>query len=291
MKFSSLINQKKTFESLKKNGFVVCKNIIPKAKVFATADISKELYIKEHLQAVSSKALPEIFSEKNPFPKTNKDEILNFMKSEAGSNLPTLHGSMSVKSRLSKQYLDILNDQLTIDLLSKLLNSEKVFLHLCPAVRVIHPNFNFAFVPPHNDLSYNAHFKNRFNQNDNTKLNFLTIWIPLKSNHRIDGGLKVFPSQRSFDIKTKTKTFWIKDMSIDTFDSINPEYKVGDIIIFEPDLIHGSAEISDKAIDFRISMDCRVFGKNTITPRHYMDLTTGECYDPGEGPCGYREDI
>ena len=232
-----------------------------------------------------------IFSEKNPFPKANKNEMLNFMKSKTGSNFPTLHGSMSVKSRLSKQYLDILNDQLTIELLSKLLNSEKVFLHLCPAVRVIHPNFNFAFVPPHNDLSYNAHFKNRFNQNDKTIINFLTIWIPLKSNHCIDGGLKVFPSLKSFDIKTKTTNFWIKDMSTKFSDSINPEYKIGDIIIFEPSLIHGSAEISDKAKDFRISMDCRVFGQDTITPRHYMDLATGECYDPGEGPCGYNEDI
>ena len=78
-------------------------------------------------------------------------------------------------------------------------------------------------------------------------------------------------------------------MSLKDSNSFVPEYEVGDVIIFEPDLIHGSASASDKAKDFRISMDCRVFGENTITPRHYMDLSTGERFEPGQGPCGYKE--
>jgi len=286
-----MVNKETTSELLKTNGFVVYKNIIPKEKTSAAAKLSQELYLNEHFKAISSKELPESFTVNNPFPKTDKREMLNFMESSGSLNLPTLHGSMSVKARLSKEFLDILNDQATIDLLSQLLNSEKVFLHLCPAVRVLHPNFNFALVPPHNDLSYNAHFKKKLSQNDKSKLNFLTIWIPLKSNCHIDGGLKVFSSQRSLDIKSKKKTFWIKDMSLENSNSLNPEYEIGDIIIFEPDLIHGSAEITEKAKDFRISMDCRVFGQNTITPRHYMDLNTGECFEPGEGPCGYKEKI
>ena len=284
-----MINIKKTKESLKSNGFVVCKKIIPKYKTENAAKISKELYLKEHLKAVSSKELPEKFTLTNPFPKTNKEEILEFMQSKGVLKLPTLHGSLSVESRLSDQFLEILQNEKTLDLLSKLLTSKKVYLHLCPSVRVIHPNFNFALVPPHNDISYNAHFKSKYNQNNNEKKNFLTIWIPLKSNYYIDGGLKVFSSQRSLKIKNKAKTFWIKDMSLKDSNSFVPEYEVGDVIIFEPDLIHGSASPSDEAKDFRISMDCRVFSENTITPRHYMDLVSGERFEPGQGPCGYKE--
>tara|TARA_Y100000816_G_scaffold182944_1_gene132510 strand:- start:14536 stop:15396 length:861 start_codon:yes stop_codon:yes gene_type:complete len=284
-----LTNIEITNEFLKSNGFVVCKKIIPKYKTEIAAKISKELYLKEHLKAVSSKELPEKFTLTNPFPKTNKEEMLDFMQSKGDLKLPTLHGSLTVESRLSDQFLEILKDEKTIDLLSKLLTSKKVYLHLCPSVRVIHPNFNFALVPPHNDISYNAHFRNKSKENISEKRNFLTIWIPLKSNYYIDGGLKVFSSQRSSEIKNKAKTFWIKDMSLKDSNSFVPEYEVGDVIIFEPDLIHGSASASDKAKDFRISMDCRVFGENTITPRHYMDLSTGERFEPGQGPCGYKE--
>ena len=78
-------------------------------------------------------------------------------------------------------------------------------------------------------------------------------------------------------------------MSLKDSNSFVPEYEVGDVIIFEPDLIHGSASPSDEAKDFRISMDCRVFSENTITPRHYMDLVNGERFEPGQGPCGYKE--
>ena len=141
-----MVNKETTSELLKTNGFVVYKNIIPKEKTSAAAKLSQELYLNEHFKAISSKELPESFTVNNPFPKTDKREMLNFMESSGSLNLPTLHGSMSVKARLSKEFLDILNDQATIDLLSQLLNSEKVFLHLCPAVRVLHPNFNFALV-------------------------------------------------------------------------------------------------------------------------------------------------
>ena len=93
-----MINLKKTKESLKSNGFVVCKKIIPKYKTAIAAKISKELYLKEHLKAVSSKELPEKFTLTNPFPKTNKEEILEFMQSKGVLKLPTLHGSLSVES-------------------------------------------------------------------------------------------------------------------------------------------------------------------------------------------------
>ena len=174
-----------TNEFLKSNGFVVCKKIIPKYKTEIAAKISKELYLKEHLKAVSSKELPEKFTLTNPFPKTNKEEMLDFMQSKGDLKLPTLHGSLTVESRLSDQFLEILKDEKTIDLLSKLLTSKKVYLHLCPSVRVIHPNFNFALVPPHNDISYNAHFRNKSKENISEKRNFLAIWIPLKSNYYI----------------------------------------------------------------------------------------------------------
>jgi hypothetical protein len=283
-----LTNKKKNIEKLKKNGFVHLKKFIPKKKILVAQNKSLNLYLKEHKKTIVQGFLPKQFSLKNPFPKIDTKKMYKFMKGKDILSMPTLYGSMSVRSRLSKEFLNILMDKKIIQQFSELLSSQKVYLHLCPALRIIHPNFNFSLVPPHNDLSYNLHFKNRFKPKSKFIKNFLSVWIPIKGNPKVDGGLKIYKSLYSTNSNSIKQSMWLKSIVSKDSKYFKPKFEIGDMIIFEPFLIHGSAKVSKYSKDFRISMDCRIFGENTITPRHYMDLSTGEKFNPSEGPCGYK---
>ncbi len=277
--------------NLSESGFVVIENLLSQKSLTAAALCAEQAYLKEHHLAIKSNLLPLYFSEDNPFPCLSpllKNDILNFMR-ERPALAPTLFGSVSVNTRLSECFTDLLRKVEIINVLSDLLDSKNVFLHLSPAVRVIHPNLTCAHVPPHNDLSYNPHFRYQEGCTESLEKLFLTVWIPLRSIWGVDGGLSIFPNQRSQEICNPSETFWIPDMSNGMSKAIFPQYSVGDLIIFQPDLIHGSAEVSGDASAFRISMDCRVFGSNTSTSKHYMNLSTGERFDPGEGPCAHAQ--
>ena len=117
--------------------------------------------------------------------------------------------------------------------------------------------------------------------------------MPLKAIWGIDGGLAIYENQKTSKVlqtpqmlSSKTE-FWIPSMAHADIVPTVPKYEIGDFIAFGPEVIHGSAKVSDQAKDFRISMDERIFGDETLTSRFYMNLKTGERFGPGSGPCGF----
>lgn len=289
------MNYQKEIEELKQNSYYLFKNAFPKEKINLAAKYAEKNYIEEHMTAIRSGVLPACFSEKAPFPKNSKDKIIEAMAQKSPLDMPTLQGSMSAAAKLSDHFLDLFREKKLIDFFSNLLESKNLYIHLPPWLRVVHPNFEFAHVPPHNDISYFQNFKHRDVNKIGSKASFYSIWIPLKATWGVDGGLAVYEKEKSNTIiKTpqmlnKKNKFWIESMASEGSSPICPKFEVGDFIVFEPELIHGSAKVSGKSKDFRISMDERIFGEDTLTSRFYMNIITGERYEPGTGPCAFNE--
>ena len=280
-------------KQIHENGFYVYKNALPKEKVLTAAEFAEYTYIEEHLEAIKNGMLPEEFTLKNPFPKNSKEKIIKEMAQKSALDMPTLQGSMSASAKLSNCFLDLYREKIIIEFFSEILESQNVYLHLPPWLRVIHPNFEFSHVPPHNDISYFQNFKFRNANKTSSSELFYSIWMPLKAIWGIDGGLAIYENQKTSKVlqtpqmlKSKTE-FWIASMAPAKIEPTVPKYEIGDFIVFGPEVVHGSAKVSDKATDFRISMDERIFGDGTLTSRFYMNLNTGERFEPGSGPCGF----
>ena len=157
-----------------------------------------------------------------------------------------------------------------------------------PSARVIYPGNSVAYVPDHTDIQYNSFLKS----SSSDHFDFLTCWVPLQGVPEVHGGLHVYPGSFAKS-PTSSKTplrGWISDK----FSSLQSEkyvvdYSLGDVVIFVPELVHGSSPNNSLDMtpeNFRISMDFRVFSSFTKTSRHYLHLQSLKTYSPGEGPCG-----
>lgn len=280
-------------KQIQETGFYVYKNALPKDKVLIAAEFAENTFIKEHLESIKKGLLPKEFTLENPFPKNSKEEIIKKMAQNHPLDMPTLQGSMSASAKLSDCFLNLYREKTVIEFFSEMLESENIYLHLPPWLRVIHPNFKFSHVPPHNDISYFQNFKFRNNKKAESNVLFYSIWMPLKAIWGIDGGLAIYENQKTSKVlqtpqmlNSKTE-FWIPSMAHSGAVPTVPKYEIGDFIVFGLDVLHGSAKVSNKAKDFRISMDERIFGDQTLTSRFYMNLKTGERFEPGSGPCGF----
>ncbi len=275
------------------NGWLHARESIEPLAIAAASLWALERYLFEHFDFIGAGQVKG-FDLSNPFPSNRKDEILKLRAQLSAMDFPTLYGSISLQARLRDQFLSLSRQIRLLETLSTILDSEEVYLHLAPAVRVIHPSMTSAAVPPHNDHSYNTQFKYANGGVSKVGPLFLTVWIPLKGQIGREGGLGVYPGIFSSDKVVKdTDDFWIappREMmeALASSPCLEIDYELGDAVIFVPELWHQSV-LNRTQDSFRISCDMRVFGRNTKTSRHYMDCRTGERFAPGTGPAGFSE--
>lgn len=241
-------------------GWVWLRSILPVAKVEEVAD-----FILTHDTAYNKKS-------RNP-------SII----SSASFGLPgEIRGHPIVISLISTSAL--------VDEVKSVFCSSHLYLHMYPASRVVHRGDIESLVPVHNDFSYNSHICLR--QETSHSLAFLTAWIPLSGESKVHGGLRLWPGTCSTKRMVKHEgQAWMSGME-DVISrlpetvrgGVVPRFKLGDVILFRPDLLHESVE--NLADSPRVSLDVRLFGADSITSKHYLDLDTLTKYEPGNGPCG-----
>ena len=288
-------------------GYIHGKNIFPVLDLSEVCDFIVTSYLEEHASFIcDSKIYPHSLDD--PFPtETSK---LNFAKSNLPSyphiNTPTLIGSPFLKTRISRQILDLFCSFSFINYVSNFFpNSTDFYMHLAPAVRVVYPGNTLAYVPDHIDQGYNSHIVSSHLNYINDKstyigsrpYSFLTFWIPLQGCSLTHGGLRLYPGHfiEQSPLSNHFSELWIPSLSSDENKSVVPDYSVGDCLSFHPNILHGSAPNASsniqklqKSDSFRVSLDIRIFPETSVTTKHYMSLSTGEKFEPGTGPCSPR---
>ena len=180
-------------------------------------------------------------------------------------------GHFPPELRMSKKFWEIPRTQALKDILRAVLRSDRLRMHMPPMARYILPNNLQAGVPTHQDASYNDHM------ND-----FVTVWMPLVEINEQCGGVTIFEGRKDGVIsvtKMAQNGVWIEGVPIDGLVPVNcVPMAPGDILIFNPYVVHGSMpNLSDK---IRFSVDCRFFGNELKSSKHYLDMTTWSVVAP-----------
>lgn len=183
-------------------------------------------------------------------------------------------GVFPTKTRLESRVEQILTCSQLNDLAKFLLECQTVFAHLPVMARYIMPHNRMSAVPPHRDDQYNSHLSN-----------FVTMWIPLVNIDAQCGGVNFYPQsaserRKTATIATRDADFWQAPISVENMTSEMPQPTVGDVLIFTPDVIHGSA--SNTASHIRYSLDIRLFSERDTSSKFSLNLTTGERISPVE---------
>jgi hypothetical protein len=254
----------------------------------------------EHLEFVDKSLMLE-YARDNPYPR-NPDvmkSILSKVPSYPVSQVATCYGSVSLNARLSNSLLNLVlkSDVFHAELRRVFGQNSSLFMHLAPAVRIVYPGNIVALVPNHIDIGYNSHIQPIASAASDLGVfapPFITAWIPLQGTAATHGGLRLYPGsfESLTDINDQSKSLWLDSIYDSEEGGIILDYSLGDCIFFHPNLVHGSApnrciSCDDYVTDevFRVSMDVRIFSESSTTTKHYISLSTGERFSPGEGPC------
>lgn len=183
-------------------------------------------------------------------------------------------GVFPTQVRLDAQVEQILHCQPLIDLGKQILDCRTVFAHLPVMSRYIIPHNHMSAVPPHRDDQYNSHLSN-----------FITVWIPLVDIDDDCGGVNFFPQsveqrQATDRVLISDANFWQEPIAVEQLACEMPHLSVGDVLIFDPDVIHGSAANTSSHI--RYSLDIRLFSERDTTSKFSLNLATGERISPVE---------
>jgi Phytanoyl-CoA dioxygenase (PhyH) len=180
-------------------------------------------------------------------------------------------GHFPTELRLSKIFWEIPRTPALQLILAAALGSDRLRMHMPPMARFILPNNSEAGVPPHQDASYNRHM------ND-----FVTVWIPLVEINERCGGVTIYEGRKDGVIQVTELVqngVWIEGVSVQGLTPVNcVPMAPGDVLIFNPYVVHGSMPNLSNTI--RFSIDCRFFGGDAKTSKHYLDMTTWSVVAP-----------
>jgi hypothetical protein len=173
-------------------------------------------------------------------------------------------GHFPTKLRLSETFWEIPRTPALRDILKAALGSDRLRMHMPPMARFILPNNSEAGVPAHQDASYNDHMSG-----------FVTAWIPLVDIDEQCGGVTIYEGRKDSVIpvtKRAQNGVWTEAVSVQGLTPVNcVPMAPGDVLIFNPYVVHGSMPNLSKKT--RFSIDCRFFGSDAKTSKHYLDMT------------------
>jgi len=286
---------------LASKGFAHLQSVIDTEDARRAGKYLLNTYKREHFRLIETNSLPQ-YTQLAPWPedKQTLKQIEASIPNLNPLNVATTFGSLSLESRLHETLLSFILKQSDMVAAIKPIfgENQELFCHLAPAVRIIYPGNKVAYVPNHVDIGYNNHIRLRdYSISKDAPPSppppFVTAWIPLQGQSSTHGGLRLYPGTfvEKTIISNHSESLWIPAINQSSNEFI-PDYKIGDVVVFHPSLLHGSApnksirseeNCSDSA--FRISIDLRIFSLKSTTSKHYMNLQSGELYGPRDGPC------
>jgi hypothetical protein len=173
-------------------------------------------------------------------------------------------GHFPTAMRLSKTFWEIPRTEGLRDILKAALGSDRLRMHMPPMARFVLPNNSEAGVPAHQDASYNDHMNG-----------FVTVWMPLVEINEQCGGVTIYEGRKDGVIpvtKLVQNGVWTEAVSVQGLTPVHCIPMVpGDVLIFNPYVVHGSMPNLSNRI--RFSIDCRFFGHDSETSKHYLDMT------------------
>lgn len=179
-------------------------------------------------------------------------------------------GQLSLGVRTNPKLWSLLTPTV-LEAVRTLLASPLVKMHMAPAVRCILSGNRYAMVPAHQDVGYNPHLRGPF----------LTGWFALMDANEQCGGVAVYPGSHRAQVQpVQYAGAWMKPVEANGYVRTPLPVEAGDVILFHNALIHESmANVSDHR---RLSVDCRLFGTQTTTTKHYLNTDTWTVHQPTE---------
>jgi len=248
-------------------GFQVFKNVVP----LDVIDIVR-CYLNEQIELTLDPAKKELKCSSNEDLVKIANELISSHRIEhlSKQTRDALTGHFSLKTRLSSKFLQVVFGIKFKSVLSCILNSQSLFMHMPPVARFILPNNLHSAVPPHQDVSYNQHMTN-----------FITVWVPFVDIDENCGGVAVYRGSGCIEEMSVTKSsnsFWFKGIDTNDFEKVHCKISAGDILVMNKYIIHSSMpNISNRT---RISTDFRFFGSEDQSSKHYLDLDRNIVVDP-----------
>lgn len=240
-----------TIQQFLRDGFVVVRGIISSEVIghLACFVIDAERHYHQIWLHHTNVALDDV---------TAVREWLDRMLAEPGrfASLPDdlqhlARGEMPLPVRLDARLRIIAHTEPLTNLLLALLQCESIRQHNPPSIRVSRPGMYQGNVPLHQDWAYNRHMAD-----------FISVWVPLCSIDDACGGVDVFPgSHRLGRVDHQSEVIWGNAIHHSPFlAAFTKEHVIvepGDVLIFSPELLHGShANTSERT---RLSIDYRFF--------------------------------
>lgn len=181
-------------------------------------------------------------------------------------------GHFPLEVRLSPVLWAIPQDRGLRQVLTTLLASDELYMHMPPTARFVLPGNAQAGVPAHADSIYNEHITG-----------FITVWVPLVEITEQCGGVAVYPGSGRVEQqvgKTAGK-FWLDAVPTDGLgEQQHILCKPRDILIMSNHVIHVSMpNVSDAT---RISIDLRFFGASGHSTKHVLDMQSWRVVAPAE---------
>jgi hypothetical protein len=254
------------FEALASDGFAVFRGVIGDDAIRS---------VRAFLSAKSAEAISTIRKYGLPEDLLECGRSIQKLLDDSGQRLQRddamlLTGHFPLDVRLSQSLWAIPRDPELLALLREILGASRLFMHMPPAARFVLPGNSAAGVPPHQDISYNAHMAD-----------FVTIWVPLVEVDAECGGVTIFKGSHRSEIADTTLSgpVWLREISTSGYERIDcVPMAPGDILVFRPRVIHGS--MANDSSRMRLSVDFRFFGENVASTKHYLDLQSWQVTDP-----------
>ncbi|HEX2652026.1 MAG TPA: phytanoyl-CoA dioxygenase family protein [Xanthobacteraceae bacterium] len=251
-----------------REGYQVFRNVLPS---HVTEMLRQLLYsqVDSMLDLLSKFGVPRD-------PKLAGHEIRALLSSPRADELdhPTrvlMTGHFPTQIRLSESFWEIAKTPSLRAILAAIFQTDRLFMHLPPMARYVLPGNLEAGVPPHQDISYNTHMSD-----------FVTVWLPLVPIDSICGGVTIYEGLKEGTIpatKTVRNGVWIEGIQTEGLRPVDcAPMELGDVLIFNPYVIHGSMpNVSDR---IRLSIDCRFFSGATHSNKHYLDMSEWAVKNP-----------
>lgn len=245
----------------RREGYQIFENIVPKAVIERVRD-----FLATEIATTMGPAKREIGCD------SDSDFVAVIGEIAAGrrggvetltkSTRDALSGHFSLETRLSPKLWEIPYSTKFLAIVSALLESGTVFLHMPPTARYVLPGNIHAGVPPHQDISYNRHMTD-----------FVTIWVPLVNIDDDCGGVMMYRGSGhapEHPVSQSKSEFWQKGVPTDGYTPVHCKIRAGDVLALNKWVVHGS--MPNKSPCTRISIDFRFFGERDRSSKHYLDI-------------------